>query len=270
MSVFECSSVSSYLHKYINGLPRKGRGEASRIAAHLGVSSTLISQILSGEKVFTPEQTQMLIVYLGLSGVEADYVTFLVQYERAGNKELKKYWKSKLLELKEKSLRVINRVTTDRILTEQERSVFYSSPLFSAIRLYVSTSEKGRSIDEICERFDITRGRTIEIIRFLTETGFCLENNGMYSMGIQKTHVEQGSPHLLRHHTNWRIRAIQQIEELSAQELMYTAPVSLSQKDFETLREEMIQFIQSFLRRVHDSPPEEVACFNLDFFWIKK
>ena len=82
--------------------------------------------------------------------------------------------------------------------------------------------------------------------------------------------IQRDSPHLLRHHSNWRIRAIQQSENLSAQELMYTAGVSLSKQDFNLLREEMVGFIKRFLSQVHASPAEEIACLNLDFFWIKK
>jgi hypothetical protein len=51
---------------------------------------------------------------------------------------------------------------------------------------------------------------------------------------------------------------------------MYTAPVSLSRADFRALREEMVQFVQKFLKKVHASPAEEIACLNLDFFWIKR
>lgn len=66
------------------------------------------------------------------------------------------------------------------------------------------------------------------------------------------------------------MKAISRGEELSESELMFTGPVSLSKKDFEILREETIAFIKSFLDRVHASPAEEIACLNLDFFWIKK
>ena len=72
----------------------------------------------------------------------------------------------------------------------------------------------------------------------------------------------------MKHHANWRIKAIEASEMLEEEELMYTAQVSLSKKDFAILREEMATFIKTFLDRVHASPAEEIACFNLDWFWI--
>lgn len=270
MSIFRFSKISTFLHDYIRKLPKKGRGELSRIAVHLRVSTTLVSQIAAGDKHFTTEQASSVCSFLGLSGLEADYFNFLVQTERAGSPAAYKFWSAKLDEIRERSLKLANRVFTDRVLTEEERATFYSTPLYSAIRLFTSTGKGEVSLEELCERFEVPRARAGEIMNFLLRCGLCTEKNGRYGMGAQKTHLEQGSPHLLKHYSNWRIRAIQRSERLSAQELMYTAPVSLSRKDFESLREEMVQFIKRFLDRVHDSPAEELACFNLDFFWIEK
>ncbi len=63
------------------------------------------------------------------------------------------------------------------------------------------------------------------------------------------------------------MRAIQKGEKLSEQEMMFTGPVSLSKKDFKILREKIVLFIKDYLEIVRDSPAEEVACLNIDFFW---
>lgn len=270
MSIFKFRETKSFLRNYIENLPKKGRGEISRIASNLRVSTTLISQVLNGEKLFTPEQTQNLTTYLGLSPIESDYFTFMVQRERAGNVELKNYWTTKLNEIHEKSLKLANRVKSDKTLSESHKAVFYSSPLYSAIRLFTSLGNDGKSLGEICERFEISRSRAAKIINFLVEAGLCIEKSDRYFLGVQKTHLEKDSPHLLKHHSNWRSRATVYSETLADNELMYTAPVSLSKKDFDVLREEMVSFIKSFLDKVHQSPAEEVACLNLDFFWFRK
>lgn len=82
--------------------------------------------------------------------------------------------------------------------------------------------------------------------------------------------LENGSPHLLKHHANWRVKAIQYSDDISEDELMFTSPVSLSTKDFARLRENMVVFIKDFMTAVKESPEEEIACFNMDFFWIRK
>lgn len=268
--IFEHNRSNSFLRNYLRRLPKKGFGEARKMANHLDVSSTYMSQVLSGSKTLTLEQAFELGQYLGLSSLESDYFLLMIQSERAGTQRLKSHFTQKLEELKQKSLNLVNRVEAKRNLSDQEKSVFYSHALYSAIHIYCSTHKKGRNVEEIAQRFDISRTRVAEVTRFLTEAGLCNETDGRLFTGTQSTHLEQGSPHLLKHYTNWRLRALQAAESLREQELMYTMNVALSKDDFALLREEMVQFIKSFLARAFPSPPEEIACFNLDWFWIRK
>jgi len=270
MSIFNFKDSRPFLRDYIAKLPKKGRGEASRLAKELGVSTTLISQILAEEKSLTPEQAQVVSKYLGLAGLEYDYFTFLIQWERAGSPKLKSFWSEKLDSIRSQSLKVSARVSPQRVLNDQERAIFYSTALYSAVHMYTSVGDKGKTLGEIARRFELSLSKAAEILNFLKETGICAQNGDHYTMGVQSTHLEQGSPHLLRHHANWRMRAVQRSEDLQDDELMYTANVSLSKEDFSSLRESMVGFIKQFLRQVHSSPAEEIAVFNLDFLWVKK
>lgn len=268
--IFQFEDVNSYLKDYLRRLPHQGYGEARKIAGHLSVSSTYVSHILSGQKQLSSEQALSLTKYFGHNPAEAEYFLYLVQYDRAGTMDLKKFYSTKIKELQATSLKLVNRVEPNRNLTEHEKSIFYSSPLYSSIHIYCSTHKQGRSVDEIMKRFEISRSKSNEIIRFLVESNLVFENKNKYLTGTQSTHLEQSSQYLLKHHTNWRLRAVQAAENLNEKELMYTVNVALSEKDFGFLREEMVSFVENFLAKVHPSPSEEIACFNLDWFWIRK
>ncbi|MGZ3695243.1 MAG: DUF4423 domain-containing protein [Bdellovibrionota bacterium] len=270
MNIFEAKTTSAYVLARIKMLPHKGRGEASRIAKFLGISSTLISQILSGDRQLSPEQGELLVEYLSLRPLEADYFLFLLQHERAGTARLREYWRKKIEKIRNESKILVNRIDRQKVFSESEKAVFYSSPLYSAVRLYTSTRERGRSIEEVAERFSLSRSKVAKIMTFLVETGLVVEEKGYFKMGPQSTHLENGSPHLIKHHSNWRIKAVQYADDLNESELMFTSPASLSKEDFDKLREKMVLFIGEFLKSAQASPAEEIACFNMDFFWIKK
>lgn len=270
MSIFRYNEVRAYLEHYISTRPRKGRGEVTRIATHLRVSTTLVSHVLAGNKWFTPEQGDSLVAYLNLSGIEADYFAMMIHFERAGTSSLKKYWKSKMNLLKEQNLKLSNRLQTERHLSHELRSIFYSSPLFMMIRLFTSVGPNGKTINEIAHRFELTTTKCRDALIFLVGCGLCEERNGKYYMAQQKIHLEKDSPHLVHFQTDWRIKAINRGEDLTDSELMFTAPISISKDDFDNLRERTIEFIKNFLATVHNSPAEEIACLNLDFFWVKK
>lgn len=268
-NIWSFESSSEYLRSYIKSLPKAGYGQAKRIAEHLGVSSTYISQVISSERFLSLEQANALGLYLGFSSIEQDYWMNLIQLERSGTKELKNYFRKNLEKLKADAQAVANRLDPKKVLSDEEKSIFYSSTIYSVVHLFCSIGTSGASLDSIIERFELSRTKAIEVIRFLLDCGLLKEENGLYQLGIQSTHIGQGSPHLLKHHANWRIKAIQASESISNTELMYTSQVTLSKKDFDKLREQMIDFIKIFLDQVHASPAEDIACFNLDWFWYK-
>lgn len=268
MTIFNFQDYRLFLKHYIKDLPQHGRGQVNKIAAYLGVNSTLVSQVLGGYKDFSLEQAHSLCEYLGLAELDADYFFLLVQFERAGTKKLKDRFRKKIDEALVASLDIKNRVGPKHVMTEQERAIFYSSWLYSAIRLFCAIGE-GKSIDEICDRFHLERDKVLEILQFLTQAGLCQHAGPLYTVGVQKTHLEQGSPFLAKHYSNWRIKAIQRSENLSKSELMFTAPFAVHKNDFAILREEFLALIQKLYARVGESVPEEIACVNIDLFWIK-
>lgn len=270
MEVLNFDDYRDYMNAHLEAMPKKGHGQARKIASHLRVSSTFISRVLAGAKSLNLEQGELVAEFLGLTGLEADYFIFLIEKDRAGTKRLQNYWQKKLDQIRAQAKVLSERVEAQRPLSDEEKAVFYSNALISAVHLYTSTHPEGRSFQEVLDRFEVPRASLVKILDFLKSASLLVEKDGRYQMGSQSTHVGTESPHWLRHHTNWRLRAVAANESLQENELMYTVNVSLSKKDFEHLREQMVGFIKKFLNRVHASPAEEIACFNLDFFWIRK
>jgi uncharacterized protein (TIGR02147 family) len=270
MTIFEFNDCRDFIRHHISQLPSGGRGELTRIAGALAVNTTLLSQIMSGSRVFTMEQAYKLSQYLCLSELETDYFSLLIQIERAGSADLKRYLEKKLDDLKKEALKLSKRIEHEKSLSDNERVVFYSSWIYSAVHLYSSIRREGVTIEEVATRFQIPRVRAIEVMGFLTRAGLCMEETGRYTMGVQSTFVEKGSPYLLKHHSNWRVKAIQKSESLADSEMMYTGQVSLSKEDFERIRETLSDALKDIMKTVKDSPADEVACLNIDWFWLDR
>ena len=267
MSVFKYKHYKPYFQDVIKAKGSLGRGEYRRLADYLGVHPTLISQILSGEKDFSLEQVLNLAKHYGLGKIESRYLVILVEIERAGSKDLRDQFIEMRDEMQKQSLQLSKRLHTEKKLSDFEKSIFYSSWIYSAVHL-MTTLEKPVDFEFVCQRLKISPERAREVLDFLKVNGLVSEENGKLKSGPTSTHLEKGSPYLIKHHTNWRVRALEKSENLSDEELMYSVNVSISKKDFQKLREEMVIFIREFLKTVHDSPAEDLAQLNLDFFWI--
>ncbi|OQW47298.1 MAG: hypothetical protein A4S09_16010 [Proteobacteria bacterium SG_bin7] len=85
--------MSDYLRFYVRSLPKSGHGELTRIANHLRISTTMLSQILSGQRAFNTDQAFELSEYLQLTDIETDYLYLLVEVEKAGTHKNKNYFK---------------------------------------------------------------------------------------------------------------------------------------------------------------------------------
>jgi uncharacterized protein (TIGR02147 family) len=241
-----------------------------KIARHLKMHTSRVSHIFRGEMNLTLEQACALGRYFGLSSLESEYFLTLVNLERAGSEDLRDQLRRQADGIRARAQEFQNRVPPDKTLTEEQKAVFYSSWLYSGIRLATSIPQM-QTVDAIAAFYQIPREKVRGIIDFLLATGLCVEEDGRIAMGPKTTHLEKTSPLVLRHHTNWRLKAISRYENLSAEDLVYSCPVSLRAEDQVLVREMILQFIERFLKKIVTSDPaENVACLNIDWFTVKK
>lgn len=266
-SLFSFTDYVVFLKAYIENQPKKGRGLIQKLALHLGVNPTFVSQVMSGLKNFSVEQGFEVMEFLGLAGLEKDYFVLLIQIKKAGSKKSEKYFLEQATQLKNRALKLSHRIEQDKTLNETQKSIFYSSWLYLAIWIFTSF-EEGKTLEEIISEFSIPRSRAVEILNFLAETGLCNQNGIFYKVGASSTHLDSKSPFIIRHHMNWRNRALQRHENISESELVYSAPMSISEKDFEFLREELAHWIKKMVERVKKSPSERMAFLNIDFLFM--
>jgi len=55
---------------------------------------------------------------------------------------------------------------------------------------------------------------------------------------------------------------------LLPEELMFTAPLSIGQKDIEKVRSKILNFIQEVKAIVDETDPDKMCCLNIDWFKI--
>lgn len=125
---------------------------------------------------------------------------------------------------------------------------------------------KGQRVEQISKVFSLTMNRTHEVVDFLLRTGLCVEDDNLIRIGDLHTHVPAGSPFVTRHHTNWRLKAVQALDRTDDDELHFTAPMAISEKDFLTIREKIVRLIQESVETAKNSEAENLAVVCIDLF----
>lgn len=267
ISVFNYSDYRKFLGDYFSSMPKAGYGQSRRLAEALNVHTTLVSHVMKGKKAFSLEQAIGTCEFMALSEAETEFFLLLVQAERAGTPALKKHLARQMEKLRAHSKELVNRLSSKRRLTEEDRAIFYSDWAYSAIRQLIAIKGYQR-IEEIAEYFRLPRRRTKEIIDFLLRVQLCAEDKVGLKVGPATTHLESSSPWVRSHHVNWRQKSVESLNREDASKLHYTAPMTLSRTDAELIREMIVKFLESIDQVVEPSVSEGLYCLNIDWFEI--
>lgn len=268
-SFFEQIKSYQLLLGFIKNQPKKGRGLVKDLACYLSLASPQVSQFISGKKIPTLDQAVCISKFFHWNELETEFFVLLVELDRSSHHLAKEHLKKKIAKIKKASLKLTNMVANTQELTENEKSKFYSSWIFSAVRLFCSIGN-GKTFYEIQNSFPETKDSLENILEFLEQAKLIKKNGTRFEMGVPKTFLAKGSPYLRSHHTNWRIRAIEKSNFISDDELIYSSPMSISKIGFKKVRLQLQELIKNINKElVEHGDAEEIVCFNLDFFKIR-
>lgn len=267
-NIYEFNDYKEFVNYWLEIQPKAGRGLLSQIAKELGIHTTLLSHTLRGDKHLNSEQGILLADYLGLSENECHFFLLLIQRDRAGNIKLKQKYEKDILQIRTELKDVSKRVLTHAKLTETQKAQFYSSWIYAAIRQLSSIPEY-QTRAKLAGAFEIKKDELNRVLNFLLEAGLCVEKDNRLLIGPANTHIETSSPYVFSHHKNWRLKGFEKHNNLSPEELMYSAPFTISEKDFAHIREEVIKLIQNLVTTVGKTKNERLACFSVDLFYLK-
>lgn len=263
ISVFEFENYRVFLNSWIE--KQNIKGCKSQMAKAAGVSSTLISLILKGDKHLSSEQSLDLCEFMGFNDKECDYFMLLVELGRSGSHKLTQRLKGKIKAAQKESQQISKRVKKDLELSEESKALYYSSWVYTGIR-NLAALEKFNDAGAIAQRLNLPTGTVIRCLDFLVDEGLCLYKNEKLTYGAAYTHINNDSPFVNKHHQNWRFKSIQQMDQKLDSDLFYTCPMSLSLEATQQVRELLLKVIQEALKVVGPSPSEEVRCLNIDWF----
>lgn len=263
--MFEFTNYRKYLTTWIASQGVRSYGLKGKLSLALGISSSLFSQVLKGEKSFTPDQTSDLCDYLGLNEIESDFFHLLVEKDRAGNPRYREKIERKLKLLQQQSQKIGRRVPRDKELSDEQKAIYYSSWLYTGIR-NLTAIPKFQNTETIAEHLRCEPQVVIKVLRFLLENGLCKEDSGHITYGPAGIHIDKESPFVNKHHQNWRFQAINNMERKRENDIFFTAPMSLSFRAYEEIRKLIPTVIQQVMKISGPSDSETAMCLNIDWF----
>ena len=190
----------------------------------------------------------------------------MVHKERAGTPKLKNIYENQLNQIKQESQKIVHNVPSEIKLKTEDQAVFYSSWEYSAVRMLTFISEF-QNIDQISHRLNLSQKRVRQIVDFLIKINLCSEQDGRIVAEVRSTHLENNSI-TMNHHRNWKLKSLEKTTRSENQELLYTAPMSISKKDQSIIKKLLIDTVKKVADTAVESEPETLLCLNIDWFEI--
>ena len=266
-NVFDFKDYKAFLRDF--ELSRKSfeRGFRSKLAEAIQCQSAYVSQVLSGEAHLSLEQALRAAKHLNLRENETKHFLLLVEFARAGTKELKAHFEAEIRKDREANFNIKERVGEARILNEREQATYYSGWHYLAIHLLVGL-KRFNDISSIATALKISEEAVSKALIFLTQADLIVEENGKLKTGLAKIHLDRESPLITQHHTNWRMAAVQSLNRGSKVDVHYSSASTVSRKDADILRSLIVSLIENYVAVVKPSEEEVMVGFNVDFYQL--
>ncbi len=269
-SIFEFKNYKAYLKYVESGRPKKGRGFRAELARWANCQTAYISQVLNSGANFSLEQAQAINRLLLHNKDESRFFILLVEFARAGTTELRGHFLELMNEYIQRQLNLKERFKIKDALSLENQTQYYSDWTYAAIHIAVTIPTLG-SEEALAEFFKLPKIKVQKALKFLMSTGLVAQiQPNQFVIGNARIHLGQNSALISKHHTNWRLQAMNSFDRESEDDLHYTSVVSLSQEDALEIKSRLVKEIDAFNSIVQESEEETMCCLTLDFFDLEK
>jgi len=266
VSVFDFDDLSLYLNTVLAS-PDFGRGSRTALAEALGVQGAFVSLVTKKKAQLSLEQAMKAAVFLRLSEEEKRYWMTLVQFERAGTAELKSFLRGELQRQLTQRKKIRNRIGVKSSVSLEDQTIYYSHANYAVLHVLAALPEYRRE-KRMGEVLGLDATQLKPYLQFLVSRGLIekAEREGEYRIGKTRMHLSEGAPALSQHHANLRNFAVSRLGHIPGRHLHYSAVFGLTRKDYDQVRELVLQLIEKSEEVLKGSRPEVPAVLNLDWF----
>lgn len=265
LNLFEFTDYKAYLNRAVTERGEIERGVKTRLAASMQCKASYLTRVLSGDSHLSLEQASRASAYFSHQDEECLYFILLVEHARSGTPELRELFDRQIRRQQEQQLSLKKRFQVPEALSEADKITYYGSWTYSAVHVLLDLPDF-QTREALARTLKLDSGRLGQVLEFLVRTGLARKQGSRFLPTGQWIHLGKDSPLAPRHHSNWRVRAIDSIERGCEEDLHYTSSITLSMKDRLGARAVLVGALEKIRELVKDTEPERAYTLLIDFF----
>ena len=245
------------------------KGYKSKLAAAAGCKNSYLSQVLGGSVHITPEHAYGLAAFWRLSDVETEYFLLLVHCDRAGTKNLRKYFEDKLDRMRADATNLATTVFKDshQMKNFELMSGYYANWHGAAIHVLLGIPGF-QTVSAISKRLQLPETLVFRMLNLLQDLGLANQDAGQWKVLTYDIHLPKNSPLATPSHMSWRHRAIAANHNDSETSFQFTGINSVAASDIPKLQNILMKTVEDYRATTVPSAEEELVCLTMDFFRV--
>lgn len=262
--VFNYLSHFDYLRAWLD--PRHSeRGIKTRFAESLRILPAYLSQVLKEKYSLSLEQADLANQFFEHSSEESEFFLLLTSKDRAGTVSLRKIYQKQIDQILEKRKLVVERLGKKTEISNETQGVYYSSWLYSTVHV-ACTIEKLRSRKALVAYLHASPEAVETVLNYLEQNSLLKKEFDSYLPTQNWIRMGKESPHIVKHHTNWRLQAIRNLEDQTNEDLHYSGVFSIDEKTAHKVKDELLDSLKKHAKAFEAAPAEELYALGIDFF----
>lgn len=262
--LFEFDDYVRYLTARLDA---EGQRSGLRLAAAKAAAChpAYLSRVTQGKAQLSLEQAERLNAFFEHTPDEGHFFLLLIQRARAGTPGLRRYFDAQLASERQKRLDVKRRVASRKTVSVEHEARYYGYWLNAAVHVLLSVPAL-QTPEALSRHLGISREKILETLAFLTEAGLAVPRRGRFAIGPSDVHLGAESPHIARHHANWRTQTLVALDRGGPDGLHYSAVVAMAAADALVVKESLLGNLEKNLGVIRASPEEAGWVLAFDFF----
>lgn len=248
-------------------LPTRGqeRGSRVKLADTIGVQKGFISAVLHGKAELSLEQAFRVSHFLAHTSEEREYFLLLIQRARAGSQELSGFFDGKIEEIQVRRQEIRERINVKADLSGADELTYYSSWHYTGVHMCLMIPSL-RSPASMSQYLGLPLQQIVKILEFFVKNGLAEQQGSSFVTGATRMHLPATSPLVAKHHTNWRIQAIQSLDRDDKTDLHYSSVMSISRGAAENIKKILLDSIEAIEPTIRQARDESVHALTMDLF----
>jgi uncharacterized protein (TIGR02147 family) len=262
--LFEITNYREVVRKMIREAD-KVYGYRTLLARAAGCQQAYLSQVLAETAHLTPEHGAGLCDFWQFGQKESEYFLNLVLLGRAGSESLRQKLLRQGADIAQEAKATEKRLVQSESQDQRAALLYYSDWRLSAVHVLISI-EQLQTAESLAKHLSLGLKEVRKFLFTLEEVGLASHQGERWMQTTKNLHAPDSSAVAKLHHKNWRLRALAAVEEDSREALHYTAPCTLTEKDYLEIRHLLARAIQKSRDIVGPSKEHLGACLTVDWF----